>query len=96
MTTFHLDQLVWVHETGCINKDDIQTGGYTLRGMTLVHIRFIVGGKVLCIVAIPCDGLGGLEATTTTVDAQIFFDFMHGSLIPNMLWVQSLLCSSDG
>ena len=51
--------------------------------MTPVRTRFLVRGKrVSCITAIACDGLVAIEATTTTVDAQIFFDFVRGSLIP--------------
>lgn len=51
--------------------------------MTPVRRRLLVKGKrVSCIAAIACDGL---EATTTTVNAEIFFDFVRGSLIPNML-----------
>ena len=54
--------------------------------MTPVRTRFLVKGKrVSCIAAIACDRLVALEATTTTVDAQILFDFVRGSLIPNML-----------
>ena len=86
MTTFQVEQLIWIDESGCKNKDSIQTAGYALRGMTPVRTRFLVKGKrVSCIAAIACDGLIALEATTTTVDAQIFFDFVRGSLIPNML-----------
>ena len=86
MTTFRTDQLVWIDETGCRNKDSIRAAGYALRGMTPVRRRLLVKGKrVSCIVAIACDGLVALEATTTTVNAEIFFDFVRGSLIPNML-----------
>ena len=86
MTTFRTDQLVWIDETGCSNKDSIRAALYALRGMTPVRTRFLARGKrVSCIAAIGCDGLIALEATMTTVDIQIFFDFVRGSLIPNML-----------
>ena len=79
--TFHIDQLAWFDETGCRNKDSIRAAGYALRGMTPVQTRFLIRGKrVSCIAAIAYDGLIALEATTTTVDAQIFFDFACGSL----------------
>ena len=68
------------------NKDSIRAAGYALRGMTPVGTRFLPRGKcVSCIATIAYDGLIALEATTTTVDAQISFNFVHGSLIPNML-----------
>ena len=67
MTTFQAEQLIWIDESGCKNKDSIRTAGYALRGMTPVRTRFLVKGKhVLCIAAIACDGLIALEATTTT------------------------------
>ena len=43
------------------------------------------GKRISCIAAISCAGLLALEATTTMVDAQVFFDFLRSSLIPNML-----------
>lgn len=86
LATFCLDQLVWIDETGCRNKDSIRAAGYTLLGMTPVCTRFLARGKrVSCIAAIACDGLVALEATVSTVDSSIFFDFVRGSLIPNML-----------
>ena len=45
MTTFRKDQLVWIDETGCSNKDSIHAAGYALRGMTPVHTRFLARGK---------------------------------------------------
>ena len=83
--TLHIDQLAWIDETGCRNKDSVRAAGYALRGMTPVQTRFLRGKRVLCIAAIAYDGLIALEGTTTTVDAQIFFNFACGSLIPNML-----------
>ena len=86
MITFHIDQLVWIDESGCKNKYSIQAAGYALIGMTPACTRFLARGKhVSCIAAIAYDGLIALEVTITTVDAQIFFDFVHDSLIPNML-----------
>ena len=83
---FRIDQFVWIDETGCRNKDSIREAGYALQGMTPVHTRTLARGKrISCIAAISCAGLLALEATTTTVDAQVFFDFMRGSFIPNML-----------
>lgn len=40
--------------------------------------------NISCIAAIACDGLVAIETTATTVNATTFFDFVHGSLIPNM------------
>ena len=86
MTIFHADQLVWIDETGCRNKDSIRLLGYALRGMTPVRSRLMVRGKRLsCIAAMDHNGMVALETTYTTVDAQIFFDFVRGCLIPNML-----------
>ena len=86
MSLFSSEQLVWIDETGCRNKDCIRAAGYALRGMTPVHTRFLAKGRrVSCIAAIAHDGLVAVETTRDSVDSTVFFNFVRGSLIPNML-----------
>ena len=84
MTTFRPDQLVWIDETGCRNKDSIRVAGYALRGIPVRRHLLVKGKRVSCIADIACDELVAIEATITTANAQIFFDFVRGSLILNI------------
>ena len=86
MSCFSTSQLVWVDETGCKNKDSIRRAGYALRGMAPVCTRFLHQGKrVSCVAAVAEDGLIALDMTKETIDSSFFFDFVRGSLLPNML-----------
>ena len=86
MSLFSPEQLVWIDETGCRNKDCIRAAGYALRGMTPVRTHFLAKGRrVSCIAAIAHDGLVAVEITRDSVDSTVFFNFVRGSLIPNML-----------
>ena len=86
MSLFSSNQLVWIDETGCRNKDCVRAAGYALRGMTPVRTRFLTRGqRVSCVAAVACDGLVAVEMTRDTVDSTFFFDFVRGSLLPNML-----------
>ena len=83
MSLFSSEQLVWIDETGCRNKDCIRAAGYALRGMTPVCTRFLAKGRrVSCIAAIAHDGLVAVETTRDSVDST---NFVRGSLIPNMV-----------
>jgi len=64
MSWFSSNQLVWIDETGCRNKDCIQAAGYALRGMTPVHARFLSRGQcVSCVAAVAWDGLVAVQMT---------------------------------
>ena len=67
-------------------RDNILKFGYALRGMTPVTHRFLSRGKrTNVIAALSSTGIIAIEMSTTTVNGDRFFDFVRGSLVPNML-----------
>ena len=86
MSFFSPKQLVWVDKTGCKKKDCVHVFGYALKGIAPVRIRQLIRGRrVSCVVALAHDGVVAVETTTNTMDSAFFFDFVCGSLLPNML-----------
>ena len=83
---YHQDQFVWVDESGCDRRDQIRKFGYALRGERPVYHRFLHRGqRVSIIAALSTDGMVTYELKKGTVNGEDFLDFVHGSLIPNML-----------
>lgn len=83
--TFPTEMFVWIDESGSDSKDQLRRYGYALRGERAVCRRLLVRGRrVSAIAAISSDGLTALELTDGTVDGDVFFDFVRGTLIPEM------------
>ena len=77
---------VWIDETGCDNRSYMRKYGYSIKGEVPVCNRLLVRGqRISAIAAIATSGLIALELTTGTVDSDLFYDFIRGSLIPQML-----------
>ena len=79
--------LTTVDETGTDRRSHIRKYGYALRGTTPEYTRPFLGHgtRVNAIIGISSKaGITALEMTTSSVNAKIFFDFVRGSLIPNM------------
>ena len=84
--TFSTDKFVLIYETGSDARDQSRKYGYALRRQTPVVHRFHSRGRrTNAIAAICTSGLVGLELTTASVDREIFFDFIRGSVIPNVM-----------
>ena len=82
---FSKDMCVWVHESGSDSKDQLRKYGYALRGERVVCRRLLVRGKrVSAIGAFSTEGLVALELRDGSVNGDTFFDFVIGSLIPEM------------
>ena len=80
------DMFVWVDESGSDARDHIRKYGFALIGVTPTYHRLLSRGKrVNAIAAMASTGVLALELTTSTVTGETFFDFVRGSLIPNML-----------
>jgi len=85
-TLFSRDMFVWVDETGSDATADIRRFGYALRGMTPVSHRLLARGKrVNAIAALTSTGIIALDVVIGTVNEQDLFDFLRGTLIPNMM-----------
>ena len=83
---FSLDKFVWIDECGCSNRAAIRRVGYALRGMTPICMQPLTPKRrVSCIAAISSDGVVAVTQTQQTVDSEVFFDFVSGSLLPNLL-----------
>ena len=83
---FDPSMFVWIDETGSDAKTNIRKYGYALRGVTPVTHRLLSRGRrVNAMAAFSLSGLVALELTTTTVNTEVFFDYIRGSLVPNML-----------
>ena len=68
------------------NRDHIRKFGSALRGERPVYHRFLHRGeRISVITAVSTDGVVAYELHKGTVSGDRFLDFVHGSLIPNML-----------
>ena len=77
---------MWIDESGCDKSDNIRKFGYALRGERPVYHRFLHRGQRVSVLAALCtDGMIAVEFTLGTVNGDKFFDYVRGSLIPNML-----------
>ena len=84
--TFSKEMFVWVDETGSNMKDMLRKYGYALRGERAVCPRLLVRGqRISAISAMSTEGIVVIELTNDSVNGEKFFDFVHGSLIPEML-----------
>ena len=82
---FATDMFVWVDEMGSDRRHHSRRYGYAIRGATPVCHRLLSRGRRYnAIAAITSTGLLVLELTKSTVNADVFFDFCRGHLIPNM------------
>ena len=83
---YAMEMFVFLDETGCDNKSFMRKYGYAISGETPVCHRLLVRGKrYSAIAAIATDGLVAIsEPTSSTIDSESFFDFIRGSLIPQM------------
>ena len=86
MSFFSVDQLVWVDETGCNKKSAIRKAGYALKGITPEYHRKLVKSKRLSsVAAISIDGVIAVDFSHDSMNAEFFYEFGQGSLIPNLL-----------
>ena len=83
--TFPTEMFVWIDESGSDSKDQIRRYGYALQGERAVCRKLLVRGRrVSAIAALSSHGLIALELTDGSVNGDVFFDFVRGSLIPEM------------
>ena len=79
------EMFVWVDESGSDSKDQLRKYGYALRGERAICRRLLVRGKrISAVAALSSEGLVALELMDGSVDGDAFFDFVRGSLIPEM------------
>ena len=85
-SVFDPDTFVFVDETGSDHRTHIRKYGYALRGVTPEVRRPFLGHgqRVNAIIGICTIGVIAMETTTSSVNADIFFDFARSTLIPNM------------
>ena len=82
---YNRQMFVWLDETGCDNCNYVRKYGYAIRGLTPVCRRILIRGtRISIITAMGTDGLVACECTKNTVDSEMFFDFVRGSVIPQM------------
>ena len=83
---FKRDMFVWVDETGCDNRTYIRKFGYSLIGTTPTYTRLLARGqRYNAIAGMSSSKVIALEVKTGTVNGEDFFDFIRGTLIPQML-----------
>lgn len=80
------DLFVWVDETGCDRRNSIRKFGYAIRGETpICHRIFVRGQRISAVAAISTEGLVAMDLKSSgTVASDFFYDFIRGSLIPQM------------
>lgn len=85
VTFFDRDMLVWIDESGCNSKDCLRTYGHSIRGERAIsRVLLVRGQRISVIAAMSCKGILDIELTTGTVNGDTFFDFVRGTLIPQM------------
>ena len=73
MQFFHTNQLVWLDETGCDQRDHVRKHGYSLRGERPVYHRFLHrGNRVSAITAMCTDGILATEVFYGTLNGERF------------------------
>ena len=83
--TFSKEMFVWIDETGSNMKDMLRKYGYVLRGERAVCPRLLVQGqRISSISAMSTEGILAVELTNNSVNGEKIFDFVCGSLIPEM------------
>jgi transposase len=83
---FPAETFVFMDESGSDARDHIRKYAYALWGLPPISKVLISRGKrVNAVTAISTTRLVGLELTMSTVNADNFFDFARGCLIPNMM-----------
>ena len=88
--TFSIEMFVFIDETGSKLKDMLRAYGYALCGSRAVRHQLEVRGQnITTLAAISTEGLLAIDITSSKVNAEIFLDFLRGSLIPE-------LCPFDG
>ena len=83
---FTKEMFVFVDETGCNLKDMLRMYGYSLRGERAISRTLqIRGQRVSSIAGICSEGVLAVHKTTGTVNGDIFFDYLRGDLLPELL-----------
>ena len=84
--TFSKEMFVWIDETGSDMKDMLRRYGYALRGERAVCSTLLVRGQRISSISAMCtEGILAVELTKDSVNGEKFFNFVRGSLIPEML-----------
>ena len=79
------EQFVVVDETGKDLRDFIRRYSYAIQGQVPQTSTILARGtRISKIAAISCSGLIGYEQFTGSVRGNEFYDFVCGTLIPNM------------
>lgn len=82
---FSTSMFVWLDETGTDKRDQFRKYGYSLRGVTPTYNRLLTRGqRINAIASMSTEGIFELELVKGSVNGDIFFDFLRGSLIPSM------------
>ena len=80
---FNADMLVWTDECGSDRRNEIRKYGYSLRGMIPVSYSFINRGKRFsAIPVLTTHGIEDVFVTDTTVNGDIFLQFVEQCLVP--------------
>ena len=83
---YHRDCFVFIDETGCSSKDHTRKFGYAMRGESAVDHRWLHrGNRISAIAAMTTTGILAVELMKGSVNGDKFFDYVRGSLIPEML-----------
>ena len=83
---FSRHQFVWIDETGSDARDHMRRFGYAFRGLRPVSRRLLTRGqRINAIAGLSSSGIVAVETVQGSVTGEKFYDFLRGSLIPQML-----------
>lgn len=82
---YRRELFVWMDETGCDRRHCMRKFGYAIRGDTPTYHRILVRGqRISAVAAISADGLVAVDLESGSVDSEFLYDFIRGTLIPQM------------
>ena len=80
------EMLVWVDETRCDKRDLLRKYGYSFCGERAVCHKLLARGRRISTIAAMSwsEGILDVDLTSESVNGDTFYDFICGTLIPNM------------
>ena len=83
---YHRECFVFIDETGCSSKDHTRKFGYAMKVETAVDHRWLHRDtRIAATPAMTTTGILADELMKGSVNGDRFFDYVHGSPIPEML-----------
>lgn len=86
VSPYQLDSLLFVDEMGANDQNAVRRYGYSLRGKPLKAQKLLARGEhISCIVAMSTQGIVALDVARSSVDGDVFYNFVCTSLLKKLM-----------